>query len=81
MEKWIQLASAIYYTGVGAVLLGTTVRFLYRLIRKHDKDQEFLDDIREVHLSNIYTALEQIAEHLDIRLNHKTPGLIPSSGN
>ena len=73
MEEWIKLASAIYYTGVGAVLLGTTVRFLYRLVRGYDQDKDFLTEMKEVHLTNIYSALQKIANELDIRLDITTP--------
>ena len=75
MNDWIKMASAIYYTGVGAVLLGTTIRFLYRLVKGYDQDREFLDELKEVHLTNIYTALQQIAEKLNISLDLKSPGL------
>jgi hypothetical protein len=75
MDNWIKIASAIYYTGVGAVLLGTSVRFLYRLVKGYDRDQEFLDELREIHLTNIYTALQKIAEKLNISLDIKAPGL------
>jgi hypothetical protein len=68
MEKWSHIAATVYYTGVGAVLLGTAVRFLYRLIRGYDEDREFLDELKEVHLTNIYSALQQIAKKLDIDL-------------
>lgn len=75
MDNWIRLASAIYYTGVGAVLVGTAVRFFYRFIKGYDQDREFLEELKEVHLRNIYATLQQIARQLDIELEIKTPGL------
>lgn len=77
MDKWIQLSQAVYYTGVGAVLLGTTIRFLFRFFKKKDAAFDFIQEVQTVHLSNIYGALEQIANRLHIQLEYKTPGPRP----
>lgn len=74
MEKWAQLAAAIYYTGVGVVLLGTGIRFLWRFIYSYNRRDEFLDELKTVHIENIYTALGQIANELNIQLELKRPG-------
>jgi hypothetical protein len=69
MNKWLQISSAIYYSGVGAVLLGTTLRFLYRLIKGHNDDAELLNDLREEHLPYMYSSLSKIAKKLDVDLD------------
>jgi hypothetical protein len=68
MERWEQLAQAIYYTGVGMVLLGTGIRFLYKFFHNYDQNNDFIDELREVYLSNIYEALGVIAAKLDVVL-------------
>jgi hypothetical protein len=77
MHGWVELSAAVYYTGAGAVLLVTSVRFLYKLIQRHNQDQQFIDDMRDVHLANIYNALEQIASAQGIDLAYNPPGPKP----
>lgn len=78
-EIWYRIAATVYYTGAGAVLLGTTIRFLYRLTKRLDDDSKTLKDLQDVdvkaHLGNIYIALQTIANELNIRLNLNSPGL------
>lgn len=74
MEKWSQLAATIYYSGVGIVLVGTGIRFLWRFIYSYSKRDEFLDELKTVHLENIYNALAQIANELNVSLEMKRPG-------
>jgi hypothetical protein len=71
------MVPTFYYTGVGAVLLGSSVKFIYNTIQRHNKDKELLDDIRDVHLPNIYAALDQIAKGLGVELALKAPGPKP----
>lgn len=74
MEKWSQLAAAIYYSGVGLVLVGTGIRFIWKLVYRYSRRDEFLDELKTVHLENIYNALDQIANELNISLRVKHPG-------
>jgi len=69
MGTWQSLAASIYYTGVGVVLLGTGVKFLYGIIRDYDSNSVFVRELKSVHLANIYKALADIAEKLDIKLD------------
>ena len=73
MEKWVQLSSAIYYTGVGAVLLGTSFRFLYNLFQELKDNRQFVLEFRGTHLQNIYKALEKIGDKLGIDLEIPPP--------
>jgi hypothetical protein len=73
MAHWLDYIQGFYYTGVGVVLLGTGIRYLHRMSKKRDESDVFLEELKDVHLKNIYTALEQIAEVLDIRLKHTRP--------
>jgi hypothetical protein len=73
MAHWLDYIQGFYYTGVGVVLLGTGIRYLHRMFKKRDESDVFLEELKDVHLKNIYTALEQIAEVLDIRLKHTRP--------
>lgn len=79
VDQWSKLAATIYYTGAGAVLLGTTIRFLYKLTKRLDDDSKLLKELEDVdvkaHLGNIYIALQTIAIELDVRLNLNSPNL------
>ena len=66
MEHFSQLASTVYYTGVGAVLLATTVRFLYRLIRDYDQDRKYLRQLQETEIPELKKTLVEIAKALDV---------------
>lgn len=69
VDKYTQI---FYYSGVGVVLYGTGVRFLYRFFRKRDRRSDLLDELEaldvHVHLLRIYTALKRIGDKLDIDL-------------
>lgn len=73
MEFWKQISALVYYTGAGLTLIGVAIRFLYRFFHKHDQNVAFLNELKEVHLVNIYSALEQIAEKLHINLKYTRP--------
>lgn len=79
LDEWYRVSAAFYYTGVGAVLIGTTIRFLYRFLKKLDNDAKMLKELQDVdvkaHLGNIYLALQTIANELNIRLNLNSPSL------
>jgi hypothetical protein len=79
LDEWVKISSAVYYTGVGAVLMGTSIRFGYRFIAKIKKDAATVHDLRDVdvkaHLGNIYIALQHIANELDIKLQLNSPNL------
>lgn len=64
-----RIASTVYYTGAGAVLLGTTIRFFYRLYRDRDRKDAFVEQMEETHLPYIYKALRLIARKLDIDID------------
>lgn len=66
--------SVAYYTGVGATLIGTFLSLIYRFFRSQHDETVFLNELKQVHLPNMYDALDQIAERLDIRLKLKRPG-------
>jgi hypothetical protein len=68
MNKFEQIVSGIYYTGAGAVLIVTAVRFIYKLARNVEQKDEFLEELRAVHLEHIYTALTTISEKLGVKL-------------
>jgi hypothetical protein len=48
MHKWAEVASAIYYSGVGAVLLATSIRFLYTFIRNIEKKSDMINEVPEI---------------------------------
>jgi hypothetical protein len=78
MDNWEKLAATIYYVGAGAVLLATTLRFFYRWIVNYDSDRDLADELRNVHLPNIYFAIEQIAVALNITIQPAiSPGYKP----
>lgn len=72
MGHWELIASTVYYTGVGAVLLGTTIRFLYK--RYHDYDalvERSLQNRKDIEAlqkteSQILSALNKISWKLGI---------------
>ena len=68
--KWAQM---IYYIGAGLVLIGTGLRFLWRFVKGFMDDRDFLNELREVHLTNIYEALKAIAHKLQIDLDLPQP--------
>lgn len=70
VSDWGQV---VYYTGAGAVLIGTAVRFFYRMFRKFDLRDEFIERMQDVHLINIYSALEQIAQAQGIKIKYPLP--------
>jgi len=73
MDKWAHFATGFYYTGVGAVLIGTSIRFIYRFVHGIDQKAAFVDSMKETHLPNIYGALKAIAKKLDIDLDIPRP--------
>jgi hypothetical protein len=70
LSDWAQ---PIYYTGAGAVLFGTAIRFFFRMFRKFDRRDEFIERMQDVHLINIYAALEQIAQAQGIKIEYPFP--------
>ena len=79
MDGLKDLSSTIYYLGMGAVLFGTSVRFLVRFIARRSKDAKVIQELEAVdvksHLGNIYIALQQIAQELNIQLHLNTPNV------
>lgn len=77
MTDWFQISQTIYYSGAGAVLFGTGVRFVYRFIYQFFNDRRennaFIAEMRNVHLKNIYNALDLISTELNIRLPLNNP--------
>lgn len=81
MDRFLQFASAIYYVGLGSVLFGTTLAVIYRFFRNQHLESDYINELREIHLPNIYNALEALATKLDVRLEMKRPGEKPLGGN
>lgn len=88
IADWKELnlvVSTIYYTGVGATLLVTALRWFHASLSRLGDDRKLVEEIREFHLQNIYSALGQIAKKLEIELEMGltilTPGYKPSDEN
>lgn len=70
LSHWRAISEVVYYSGMGCVLVGTAIRFLYNLYMKRNQREKFVDEIQKVHLVNIYSALSQIAKHMGLELEY-----------
>ena len=75
LKEWGLWASTLYYIGVGVVLVGTGIRFLFRFFKRYNDNFDFIEDLRDEDLPYLKAAIQKIAAKLDIELEPgpKTP--------
>lgn len=76
-----KIVSISYYIGATIVLVGTGLRFLWTFIKGVVDDRETIDDLRQIHIPAIYSALIEIGRKLGLDLELPLPGDKPFPGD
>lgn len=64
-QQWIL---NFYYIGAGSMLVVTAVRYMFGLFHRGHVRDEFVQQMKDIHLPYIYNALTKIGDKLDIEL-------------